>query len=286
MNSIDLIKDWSPPAMIRFARILLASQFCGRRVLCLTGDYASWQDALADSTGYNAPLILEKTREACLKVKQGQAAYERDGALFHEPACNWPLLAGLLRAATRNGGRLHVLDFGGSLGSAWFQHRAWFKHLPDVRWNIVEQPAHVDLGQQDFADNHLRFHASIESCIDTDPPDVILLSSVLQYLEEPYDQLARLAAIGCPDIIIDRTPFHGGPKDRLCIQHVPARIYAARYPAWILARERILTLLAQAGYQTTASFDTPDRLPAPIPCSYQGLLLEQRTNQEANHAAG
>ena len=42
-----------------------------RKEIQFTGDYVSWKEALRASDGYDAGVILEKTRAAALKVKQG-----------------------------------------------------------------------------------------------------------------------------------------------------------------------------------------------------------------------
>ena len=77
--------------------------------------------------------------------------------VFNEVQYAWPLLAGLLWVAAKHGGRLEVLDFGGSLGSSWFQNRAFLAGLGAVGWNVVEQSATVDVGRREFADETLCF---------------------------------------------------------------------------------------------------------------------------------
>ena len=46
------------------------------------GNYSSWAEARANSTGYDSEVILNKTKDALLKVKRGEAAYERDSVTF------------------------------------------------------------------------------------------------------------------------------------------------------------------------------------------------------------
>src|SRR5436305_14010450 len=99
-----------------------------------SGNYKSWEEAERDSTGYAAPEILQKTRAALLKVKAGEAAFERDSVIFDTMQYNFSLLAGLLRAAAANHGRLSVLDFGGSLGSTYFQQRSFLCDVTDLHW--------------------------------------------------------------------------------------------------------------------------------------------------------
>lgn len=242
-----LLQDLIPPAAWRlYRRYVIRSGYFG--------SYRTWGEALRHSTGYDAESILGKVREALLKVKRGEAVYERDSVLFDEIQQSWPLLAGLLWAATRNGNRLNVLDFGGSLGSSYFQNRAFLAHLDGLTWSIVEQEQFVRCGREQFADQVLHFYRTVDECAEARHPDVVLLSSVLPYLEHPYRLLAEIIARGFDSIIIDRTPLLDGARDRLTIQRVPAEIYEARYPAWMLGREKLLAMFAP-DYELVAEFD-------------------------------
>lgn len=261
-------------------RGMLSGRALGER-LQLTGDYPAWEAAVADSTGYDAAVILERTRTALSRVKQGEAVYERDSVLFDEIHYAWPLLAGLMWTAARHGGKLVVLDFGGSLGSTWFQNRDLLRRLPSVRWNVVEQPAYVAVGQREFADDTLRFYAGVRACVAEQAPNVIVLSGVLQYLEQPYDLLDELQQLTTADLIIDRTPFWAGDRDRLCVQHVPPEIYPASYPSWIFSEARFRSILS-LHWDEVATFDCPDRLPGPVPFSYRGLIATRRASAPAS----
>lgn len=91
--------------------------------LSWVGDYPDWESAEQAAGGYDDRAIFEKTRDAARAVRDGKALWERDSVLFREEEWNWPLLASLLGVAARDGGRLHVLDFGGAFGSTCMQHR-------------------------------------------------------------------------------------------------------------------------------------------------------------------
>ena len=97
----ELIKLFIPPLFLKGYRFL-----CGNRKndFGLSGDYISWKEAKRNTTGYNSEIILEKTKSAVLKVKNGDAAYERDSVLLSEIQYAWPLLAGLMWVAARCGG--------------------------------------------------------------------------------------------------------------------------------------------------------------------------------------
>jgi hypothetical protein len=54
------------------------------------------------SHGYDNDTILKKCKDALLKVKNGEAVYERYSVLFDKVQHSFPVLAGLLRAAIAN----------------------------------------------------------------------------------------------------------------------------------------------------------------------------------------
>jgi putative methyltransferase (TIGR04325 family) len=218
------------------------------------GNYLTWQEADKDSLGYAADQILDQVKGALLKVKNGEAAYERDSVLFDEIQYSWPLLAGLLWISSRNGNRLNLLDFGGSLGSSYYQNRELLLHLNELSWNVVEQDKFVRCGREFFEDQKLKFYFTIEECMEACRIDAILLSGVLPYMEEPYKLLEQVRKQKIKYIVIDRTLTMDGDKDRLTVQHVPAKIYGARYPAWILGREKLLKMFEE-DYEMVMHFD-------------------------------
>lgn len=273
MKLQDGIKLLIPPILILIAKRL----FKKGSPYGLTGDYNSWDKAVADSTGYDIGFILEKTKTALLKVKNGEAAYERDTVLFDHIEYAWPVLAGLFWVAARHGGVLNVLDFGGSLGSTYFQNQIFLSALSQVRWNIIEQPHYVEAGKMWFEDDCLHFYADIVNCLSETQPNVVLLGSVLQYLEHPYLILNKMMDIPCDLIIIDRTPFWSGLNDRICIQTVSPDIYPASYPSWIFSKKRFFSYL-KVGWKVMEIFDNIDSLNGPVNFSYQGALLVNNTN--------
>ncbi len=209
--------------------------------ISFSGDYANWDDACRACEGYAAPQILEKVRAAALKVKNGQAAFERDSVTFVKPDYSWPLLASLLCAAAENNGELNVVDFGGSLGSIYFQHRKFFKDLPSVHWRVIEQPHFVRIGNDEIAEGPLGFCLRAQEAVEGSDKWILLLSGVLQCLPDPHAVLCDLLNLGWSHVIVDRTAFvTGRAKDRLTVQTVPASIYSAKYPSWFFNQNRLI----------------------------------------------
>jgi putative methyltransferase (TIGR04325 family) len=221
------LKQLTPPLLWNTLRAL--RQTGPRPGIEFRGDYRSWDDARRDSSGYDDRAVLDHTARAMRAVRDGQARFERDGVLLEEPELPLPLLAGLLRAAAENEGVLDVVDFGGALGSTYFAARRFLAPLRAVRWRVVDLPATVALGRAEFTTTELSFHASLD---DAGAAPVLVLSGSLQFLPEPHAFLEDALTRPFRTVILDRTFVTGGARDRLTVQHVPAWIYPASYPAW------------------------------------------------------
>jgi len=225
------------PGLIRL-RSLLPSQQRREPIQPFREFGGNWREAQALVNGYGSSEILDRVLAASLAVEHGSAAHERDSVTFDRIEYSWPVLASLLWSAARHAGSLRVLDLGGSLGTTYRQNRRFISQLADVSWAIVEQPDFVAAGKAHFEDSRLSFHESIESAARTQP-HVALLGSSLQYLECPRRALDEIANSGVDTLVLDRTPLHPGTSDILTLQHVPASIYPAVYPAWILSRPQL-----------------------------------------------
>lgn len=239
------------------------------------GDYPDFAAAKAHSTGYEDGVILERTRVALHKVVRGEAAFERDSVTFDRLELPDRLLAILHRIAAEHQGTLSVLDFGGSLGSTYFQCRGALQALTRLEWSIVELPAHVACGQREFANRTLQFYPTVGACLRERRPSVLLLSGVLQYLPEPWAFLREAAAQGFDWIVLDRTPFIPGDRDRLTVEVVHPRIYPASYPAWFFSRPRLEENLP-SGWKIEEEFDAIDRqLLDGVELVFKGLVLRR-----------
>jgi putative methyltransferase (TIGR04325 family) len=235
------------------------------------GNYSSWADAKKECTGYDSEIILKKVKSSLALVKNGNAAYERDSVLFNSVQYSYPVLSGLMWIAAQNGGKLNVLDFGGSLGSSYYQNKLFLDSLEDVNWCIVEQPDFIETGIECFSSDKLHFFYTIEDCIKSFKIDVVLLSSVLQYLEEPYSIMDKIKSLKVNYIIIDRTPFIAD-EDRITIQKVRPGIYKASYPCWFFNEKKFVTRLSTE-YKLFLEFDALDE--ANINSKFKGFIFQR-----------
>ncbi len=215
----------------------------------------SWEKATERCGGYESSLIMETCRNALLQVSAGTAAHERDSVLFDQVEYSWPLLTGLMMSAAHSEGRINVIDIGGSLGSTFFQNRKFLKHFSDVMWNIVEQESFVECGKSNFESSVLKFYKSISDCLSENTPTVAVMSSVVQYVEFPYELLDQIVKSRVPFIIFDRTSFSNCSSDILSIQKVNPSIYKASYPAWFLDKEKFINKMCES-YDLVETFNS------------------------------
>lgn len=241
-----------------------------------SGNYSTWNKAKRKCKGYDAANILEKVKRAALKVKMGEAVYERDSVVFDKLDYCEPLLNALLFSAKENNNRLCVIDFGGSLGSSYFQYKELLKGVTDITWCVVEQPHFVKCGREFFEDDSLKFYYSIDEALKYQKPFVILLSSVLQYLEKPYEMICKVKDFEFNYIIIDRTAFVEDKDDRITVQAVWPEIYEASYPAWFFNESSFLKNLSPE-YELQHVFNDvidPPILIDGVRCYWKGFVFK------------
>jgi len=263
---VSFIKQFIPPIVLAWINRLAGS------VNYYTGNYFSWEQAQADATGYDKSEIINKVYKSATKVKNGEAAFERDSVVYDVIEYNWSLVTACC-LARKPEGTFNVLDFGGSLGSSYLQNRQLIAKLTPYKWMIVEQREFVEIGKKEFMDECLEFYGSIEEIKNNACIDIVVLSSVLQYIESPYQLLVALAELSPKIIYIDRTPFISSGCDRLTVQHVPRQIYKASYPAWFLSMEIFKGNMAKMGYELLVEYNNSEK--ANVDSLYKGLIFER-----------
>lgn len=227
------------------------------------GDYQTWEEAKKDSTGYESKEVLEKTLKWTLDMKEGRVKLHPQS--YH-------LFSFLLKAGLESNNKLNVLDFGGALGTHYFNNKALLPPIKLENWTIVEQENNVKIGKEKISDGILDFAYSID---DIKNPNLIIVSGALQYLEKPYEMIKKLIDKGADFIIIDRTSFNRDEKDRLTIQKVHPEIYNASFPCWFFNQSKFLELFKEK-YELVIDFvDRFDRVN--IPSIYKGFFFRKIT---------
>lgn len=242
------------------------------------GEYESWSAAMKDSEGYASENILQKTRDAYVEVLNGEALFERDSVLFHDPDYNYPLIAALSHAAA-DLKKIKVLDFGGSFASSYYQNKR-FMDAMEIDWYVVDQPQFVAFGKANTKPP-VQFFDSLEEVLKKGEVNVLLLSSVLPYLENPYAMLELFLASDIPYLVIDRNPFCSRQTDLLTVQTVPESIYKGRYPAWFFNESKLLTFVEQ-NYEIISTFEPYPGYTVPLGeyvGYYKGFFLKRNDRE-------
>jgi putative methyltransferase (TIGR04325 family) len=254
---LDGAREMLPPGLASWLRYRLhhsrgdATLFEGR--------YSSWAAAAAATNGYFDPAILERTRQATRQARDNPRIFERDSVVLPHPEYPLEVLAALLHVGNMADGRLDVVDFGGALGSTYFQLQSFLKPLQKVRWTVVEQSHYVECGRREFTDDRLRFQPTVQEAVSETTSQILLLSGVLQYLPNPQNALRELLAQDIPFVLLDRTAFHREQSDRLTVQHNPHSIYPASYPAWFFNEAQFLAQFHNT-HELLFDFDAHDQV--------------------------
>lgn len=241
------------------------------------GPLDSWQQAVERSDGWDAEVITAKSLAAALEVRDGLVEWEQDTIACDKILYSPAILAMLVLAAARGGGRLDVIDFGGNLATNYYQNRKILGALRDrvVRWHIVERPVFVELGRRHFAHDGLAFHSSVDDAraVIGRAPDAFLFSGSLQCLAEPIALLDRVVESAPPVLAFDRLLVAPDDTHRIYVQRPdPTCYYPATYPSWCFAKAPFIAHLDAAGYALVEDFtQTPDR-----PFDHCGMLFIRR----------
>jgi len=239
--------------------------------------FSSFSEAAAAAGGYNSTDIANRAEEAARAVISGTAAFERDGVTFVDPDPRWPVVAGLL-LGRKEGQPLRVLDIGGGLGSSYWQNHDVLEtglNGQSLEWTVVEQPSMVERAAS--LPPHGIQYVERAADADTDGVDCVLLSSSLQYLDDPDHTLEDLLTTGARVLVIDRTPMASISADIPCVQITPPHIYRASYPVWVLSQAHLESVLKDWVIVARFRGIEPDmKTTSGIAFSWRGLIAVRR----------
>ena len=173
-----------------------------KKRLNLKGNYKNYSEALKNSNGYNESIILNKVKDAIIKVLEGKNIWERDGSIFPDPQPKLEIINIIKKISNKN---LSIIDFGGGLGTLYVNNKKLFKSIK--KYYIIEQDSFVETGNKISRKYNLplKFLNSIKS-IDFNP-DLIIFSSVLQYIPNLEEVLIEANKLAPKIILIDRTCY-------------------------------------------------------------------------------
>lgn len=247
-----LAKDLLPPML---ARPLAKSM----RTWGMFGDYRDWQNAKAHSASYTTDL----------EIFGAMHKRYRDSA--ETPELRLSFLACLALPAALLSRPLRVLDFGGGLGSLYFQVAPEIGSKIDS-WRVVELSDVAAYGRREFERGPLQFFIDLNSALQDHRPDIVVFGSVLHYLENTYGLLAEIATREPEFIVIDRTPI--GTRERYMVQKIPKNLGGGSYPLRILNEGDLGKVLSE--YRIVGEHDLGSPPAFGVPCPYLTRLYRKK----------
>lgn len=195
---------------------------------------------------------------------------------------NYPLLSALLLCLGRRvkdvGRKADIVDFGGSLGVSWFQNHTLLDGFLG-RYGVVEQKCVADLGRAEVPE--VEFFYTIEECLAAGlSRDVCVLSSVLQYLDDPLRIVDEIIDAGFCNVIVDRGLFATkSVPPRIAIQYLRGK-NTGQYPISIMERKDVLSKFLTRGYSLVSEWESFDVMPVKVGCrainlQSQGFLVSR-----------
>jgi len=250
-------------------------RFRGNQHISFQYGFRTWEEASKKiDASYADHAILEVVRGAAARVRSGEFPYERDGVLFKQVEINWHLISLIyIHLAEVKSDRLNVLDFGGGLGTTYYQFINSFPHKNlKINWVVVEQENFVKVGQAEFTSLELFFAEAVQSC-KFEGKFVALALGVLQYLEDPYKYLSEILEMGPEYFLFDATPFSNTGQESFSLQIVPSSIYHASYVARVFDWNNFRGAI-EKNYELIVEWECSEQ-PDPQNC-YRGAILRRK----------
>jgi putative methyltransferase (TIGR04325 family) len=207
----------------------------------------TWDKALLKSSGYQNQSILNKVLESTSYSIKDNSMIERDSVLIEKDSVeySYPLLFAFQLSLIENKDTLRIIDYGGALGSTYFQYKPFFPPDTKIEWSIIEQSNFVEAGIKLNPHKDIYFYENLSQCLQNRNPSLALFSSSLQYLKNPFDILNQISESSVQTLVIDRVPIFVNDSSCLSVQYVPDWIYNSRisYPSHIFNLKEISNFL-------------------------------------------
>ena len=200
----------------------------------------NWDDATSHSSGYQSPKTINALVGSDPVDEPKQVFESYVGSRFQQVASAF--LEGI--ASVQHQSIIRVLDIGGGLGEYFFLFEKMVPSLK-LQWTIIETPAVCELARSatpprqnlswidslDHADGHF---------------DITLMSSVIQYVEQPYELLNK--GIEKSDfLILNRCPLAHSQSGFVCIQRPGFFESKGSYPVHMLSETQLIDHLRGRG---------------------------------------
>jgi putative methyltransferase (TIGR04325 family) len=202
--------------------------------------------------------VYSSHEQALTSVRPGRlAGYDHDqlALVSFERMCrvshwDWPVLYWLKRLEPQI---RCLLDAGGHMGT---KYRAFHNHLnldKGLQWVVYDLPAIVRAGRKLAASDGLHGLSFVDDISAAPKADVVLVSGLLQYLDQPFGEFMRKLPELPEHLLLNKVAVRNGPTIVTLENFVCAEV-----PYQIRNCEEFLASLNALGYEIMDTWELPD----------------------------
>ena len=217
----------------------LLSPFIGHRIA------KDWNTAVKKSAGWSSAKTLEHERRFQYSELMNQITSDvvLDERFFQIAAA---FLSTKKHEQYWETKKISVLDVGGGYGKYFFLFNKFFPNF-SWQWTVVETASQCDAMPIELKSNPgIRFCSEIPR---GEKFDIGLMSSVIEYVEKPFELLATVA-LQCEEIVLNRIPLSPFKKNYIAIQRPGFFESRGSYPLHLFSEKIFLDRLKEYGTVT------------------------------------
>jgi len=133
-----------------------------------------------------------------------------------------------------------LFDFGGNVGTHYYQYRGYLKLKETVKWIVLDLPEIVKAGKKYRQEPNLFFTDNLE---ETQNADIMLASGVVQYIDD-FSVFINSLHFTPRHLLINRIPLYDG--ERFVTLQNGGEVF---YPQYVFNRKEFIATVEQAGYE-------------------------------------
>lgn len=267
------IRNYAPQALLDFA------VKHNRKRHGFLGHFESFAEALSECMGYEDQEIVQMYLQQFEKtIKEVWDAGPIRFLSNREVRFLNALQFAVSNRAHANS-KIKILDFGGASGGHYrFVKSIFDKNLGE--YVICESPKVAEEFKA-FGTSEKYWISNLDG-IESKYFDAVLSSGTIQYLEKPFEVLARMAEVS-DYIVLDRLPVVNESKSLVLKQNtVTSNGVRVSYPGWFFSEEELFKAFTEFGLKVTLEWAVPEDRPYVngnrVP--YRGYLLEKLSPNE------
>lgn len=208
------------------------------------GIYNHYRDVPSEGAGFDSEEWISRTRQLTVSAMES-LDHPSSGIPYDIPSYHslFSLTVALLRQQRE---RLRVLDFGGGMGMAFANLLRSLGEVPNppIDYLVIDNERSCEGGAGLFNQRHtIQFSSTLPSNLGQ--VDLILLSGVLQFVEDYKSLLDKLAALKPSYWLFTFVPAGDLPTFASGQKNVPG----STIPVWFFSLDELLEIMRSLGYE-------------------------------------